>query len=129
MAGLIAILFFMALIFIVPICIIVIVVKMIRAPKPPAGMNSSEFYWWYFQDGWKITQREEELRRQIEENHKQMRELIKEYLRSGDKMEAIQTYKDFFECGINEAKLAISELEWEIEYEEYKRSRDEDLSP
>lgn len=107
---------------------IVVIVKLIRAPKPPTSLGPNEFYWWYFQDGWKEAQRLEELQRQVEEDKKDLHNEIREYLKSGQKMEAIKAYKDYYECSLSKAKTAISEIEWELEYErlherEYPREK------
>ncbi len=45
---------------------------------------------------------------------------IIDYLNVGDKMEAIKTYKDFYACSLSKAKTAISEIEFELEYQKRK---------
>ena len=81
--------------------------------------------WWYFEDGWKKAQRLEELRHIVAEGEKNLHNELRDYLKDGDKMEAIKVYKDYYECSLSKAKTAISEIEWELKYEEHVRAREE----
>lgn len=103
--------------------VIVGIVKAIKTPTPPAGSSRAYLNWWY-NGGWKEAQRLEELERLIEEDKKRLNEDVREYLKAGEKMEAIKRYKDYHECSIIEAKTAIADIEWELEYERYRAEKD-----
>ena len=99
------------------------IVKIVKTPQPPAGSSRTDIERWY-NGGWKEAQRLEELERLIEEDKKRVNEDVREYLKSGEQMEAIKRYKDYYECSISEAKTAIAEIEWELEYERYRAEKD-----
>ena len=99
------------------------IVKAIKIPQPPAGSSRADIAWWY-NGGWKEAQRREELERLVEEDKKRVNEDVREYLKAGEKMEAIKRYKDYYECSLSKAKTAIAEIEWELEYERYRAEKD-----
>lgn len=59
-----------------------------------------------------------------EEQQIALQKQIITYLQSGKKMDAIKVYKDYYECSLSKAKTAISEIEWELDYERYHESED-----
>ena len=103
--------------------IIIGLVKCIKTPLPPAGSSREYIEWWY-NGGWEKEQEIKELERLIEEDEKRVNEDVREYLKTGEKMEAIKRYKDYYECSLSKAKTAIAEIEWELEYERYRAEKD-----
>ena len=103
--------------------IIIGLVKIIKIPMPPAGSSREYIEWWY-NGGWEKEQELKELERLIEEDKKRVNEDVREYLKTGEKMEAIKRYKDYYECSLSKAKTAIAEIEWELEYERYRAEKD-----
>lgn len=118
----------MGLMVAVPAGIIVAIVKLIKIPKPPAGLGRSELHWWYFQGGWKVAQREEELcrlreeeeislRRRKEEEDEALQKEIRNDLKLGQRMDAIKRYQEYYGCSFSEAKYAIYEIDYQSGYE------------
>lgn len=129
----VAVILTMGLMVAVPAGIIVAIVKLIKIPKPPAGLGRSELHWWYFQGGWKVAQREEELRRLIEEDEKELCRLreeedetlqkeIRNDLKMGQRMDAIKRYQNYYGCSFSEAKYAIYEINYQSGYERLPES-------
>ena len=104
----------------IPIGVIIGIYKIIKIPKPPAGSSTAEVQWWY-NGGWKEAKREAELRYLAEEEKKNaddafMDEIL-DYLKLGQRTEAIKRYQEYHECGFTEAKYAIYEIDYQTGYE------------
>lgn len=99
------------------------IVQYRKTPKPPEGSDYQYNKWWYG-GGWKEVQAEQDRQRVEEEQQIALQKQIITYLQSGKKMDAIKVYKDYYECSLSKAKTAISEIEWELDYERYHESED-----
>lgn len=101
-----------------PIAIVIGVVQGIsqyhKTPKPPSDSDYQYRKWWY-NGGWEEVQAQQREEKEREILHNKILVL----LNAGQKMDAIKEYKDYYECSLSKAKAAISEIEWEIEYERY----------
>jgi hypothetical protein len=134
----------LALFVAVPIGLIVGIVKLIKIPRPPEGFGRSELNWWYFGGGWKKAQRAEELRRLIEEDEMELQRIwdeeeieikpvkgkedeafyneIRNYLKLGQRMEAIKRYQERYGCSFDMAKYEIYEIDYQAGYERINES-------
>lgn len=78
----------------------------------------------------KMTIEEEERERRAralqEHQERELQETVRQYLRSGKKIDAIKECKDFYDCSLSKAKTIVSEIEFEMSYE---REHSEDYRP